>query len=131
MWGVLNPCPTLTSDHILLQAPHLLGLLGRRRTCHVTGQEQARPAWPASCFSAGIPPVDRGPRPVLCLWNPGSGQRLRLSQGGPSIQVYEGSRFCPCRASHLEGRGCLKAEGQILLGSFFGMGIQHEVGVLF
>lgn len=98
---------TLPSDHILLQAPHLLGLLGRRRTCRVTGQEQARPAWPASCFSAGIPPVDQGPHPVLCLWNPGLGQRLRLSRGGPSIQVYEGSQFCPCRASHLEGRGCL------------------------
>ena len=98
---------TLPSDRILLQAPHLPGLLGRRRICRVTGREQARPARPASSFPAGIPPVDRGPQPGLCLWNPGLGQRLRLSQGGPSIQVQEGSRFCPCRVSHLEGMGCL------------------------
>ena len=73
----------------------------------MTSQEQARPALPASCFPVGFPPVDQGPQPSLCLWNPGSGQRLGLSRGGPGIQVQEGSQFCPCRASRPEGRGCL------------------------
>lgn len=73
----------------------------------MTGREQARPTLPASCFPVGIPPVDQGPQPSLCLWNPGSGQRLGLSRRGPGIQVQEGSQFCRFRASHPEERGCL------------------------